>query len=204
MMEDPEVPTPPLESALPLESVQPPPPPQRDPFWSYSDLLIFLGLAIPCMLLGYGAVKAAFWIFHLHPAVKTWELLAEQFAGYGLLFGMLVMLAPTFPPGPTKTVGQLNRIMVPGLHNLITQMPPVTRQPAPYAAVFELNPSVFQACDGDNLAVGGPEPCFAPVGLHIIARGCRAVADHDLGTLTGSLQLLPCLRVAEIFRKVVQ
>jgi membrane protease YdiL (CAAX protease family) len=44
------------------------------------------------MLLGFGAVKTTFWIFNLHPAVKTWELLAEQFAGYGLLFGMLVAL----------------------------------------------------------------------------------------------------------------
>ena len=44
------------------------------------------------MLLGFGVVKAAFWILHLHPAVKTWELLASQFAVYGLLFGMLVAL----------------------------------------------------------------------------------------------------------------
>ena len=28
------------------------------------------------MLLGFGLVKGAFWILHLHPAVKTWELLA--------------------------------------------------------------------------------------------------------------------------------
>ena len=33
----------------------------------------------------------------------------------------------------------LNRLMVPGLHNSITQMPPVTKQPAPYAALFEMN-----------------------------------------------------------------
>ena len=33
----------------------------------------------------------------------------------------------------------LNRLMVPGLHNAITQMPPVTKQPAPYAALFEMN-----------------------------------------------------------------
>jgi len=68
MMEDPEA-QPPLE---PLEAVAaPPPPPERDPFWSYGDLLIFAGLAIPCMLLGFGVVKAAFWILHLHPTVKT-------------------------------------------------------------------------------------------------------------------------------------
>ena len=44
------------------------------------------------MLLGFGVVKAAFWILHLHPAVKTWELLGAQFAFYGLLFGTLVAL----------------------------------------------------------------------------------------------------------------
>ncbi len=33
----------------------------------------------------------------------------------------------------------LNRLMVPGLHNQITQMPPVTKQPAPYGALFEMN-----------------------------------------------------------------
>ena len=94
MMDEPEGQGP-LEPMAPLEPLPqppPPPPPERDPFWSYGDLLIFAGLAIPCMLLGFGAVKAAFWIFHLHPAVKTWELLAEQVAGYGLLFGMLVAL----------------------------------------------------------------------------------------------------------------
>jgi lactate permease len=44
---------------------------------------------------------------------------------------------PTFPS--PKTAGQLNRIMVPGLHNLITQVPPVTPKPAPYGALYELN-----------------------------------------------------------------
>ena len=29
--------------------------------------------------------------------------------------------------------------MVPGLHNLITRIPPVVPQPAPYAALYELN-----------------------------------------------------------------
>src|SRR5262249_41089265 len=34
---------------------------------------------------------------------------------------------------------RLNRIGVPGLHNLITQVPPVVPQKTPYAALFELN-----------------------------------------------------------------
>ncbi len=46
---------------------------------------------------------------------------------------------PTLPAATPKTAAQLNRIMVPGLHNMITQIPPVTRRPAPYAAVYELN-----------------------------------------------------------------
>jgi hypothetical protein len=97
MMENPEgpegpAPLEPLEPLQPLQPLQPPPPPDRDPFWNYLDFLVFVGLAIPCMLLGFGVVKVAFWILHLHPAVKTWELLAEQFAGYALLFGMLVAL----------------------------------------------------------------------------------------------------------------
>ena len=33
----------------------------------------------------------------------------------------------------------LNGLTIPGLHNLITRIPPVTARPAPYAAVFELN-----------------------------------------------------------------
>ena len=39
---------------------------------------------------------------------------------------------------PTVTA-RLNRIMVPGLHNQITQVPPVVPKPTPYAALFELN-----------------------------------------------------------------
>ena len=54
----------------PPERVPPPPPPERYPFWGYGDVLVFAGLAIPCMLLGFGVVKAAFWIFRLHPAVR--------------------------------------------------------------------------------------------------------------------------------------
>jgi lactate permease len=44
---------------------------------------------------------------------------------------------PSFPV--PRSAAQLNRIMVPGLHNMITQIPPVTRQPARYGALYELN-----------------------------------------------------------------
>jgi lactate permease len=45
-------------------------------------------------------------------------------------------LLPSFLP---KNPNVLNGLNVPGLHNLITRIPPVTAAPAPYAAVFALN-----------------------------------------------------------------
>jgi len=45
-------------------------------------------------------------------------------------------LLPSFLPRSQTTLNGLN---VPGLHNLITRIPPVTARPAPYAAVFEFN-----------------------------------------------------------------
>jgi lactate permease len=53
--------------------------------------------------------------------------------------GLLPSFVPTLTASTPKTLAQLNRITVPGLHNLITQVPPVTARPAPYAAVYELN-----------------------------------------------------------------
>jgi lactate permease len=51
--------------------------------------------------------------------------------------GLMPGFLPTFPS--PRTAGQLNRLQVPGLHNMITQIAPVTRRPTPYGAVFELN-----------------------------------------------------------------
>ncbi|HEX7139019.1 MAG TPA: L-lactate permease [Vicinamibacterales bacterium] len=45
------------------------------------------------------------------------------------------VLSPSFP----KSATVLNGLNVPGLHNLITRIPPVTPAPAPYAGVFTLN-----------------------------------------------------------------
>jgi L-lactate transport len=46
---------------------------------------------------------------------------------------------PTLHPPTPKTAAQLNRLTIPGLHNLITQLPPVRAKPTPYAAMYELN-----------------------------------------------------------------
>jgi len=45
-------------------------------------------------------------------------------------------LVPVWLP---RNAGVLNGLNVPGLHNLITRIPPVTAQPSPYAAVFTFN-----------------------------------------------------------------
>lgn len=43
------------------------------------------------------------------------------------------------PDSLPKTAGVLNGLSVPGLHNLITRIPPVTAAPTPYGAVFTFN-----------------------------------------------------------------
>src|SRR3954471_9993932 len=80
---------------------------------------------------------------------------AEVLAGwlpYMLLVGCVVVWgAPSIkaslnrfsdsllPGFVAKSGTVLNGLLVPGLHNAITRIPPVTPKPAPYAAVFEFN-----------------------------------------------------------------
>ena len=69
------------------------PEPDRDaPFWSYWDLAVFLGLAIPCLLLGFGLVRLLEYLFRYHPHVRTVELIPAQFLGYALMFLGLLLL----------------------------------------------------------------------------------------------------------------
>src|SRR5271165_5212058 len=60
--------------------------PERDPFWGYSDLFLFMGLGFPCMVLGWLLVRGVMSVFHLHATIRAAELVAEQFTFYGLLF----------------------------------------------------------------------------------------------------------------------
>src|SRR6185369_9123745 len=66
-----------------------PPQPEREPFWNYSELLMFLGLSIPCMLAGFGVVKGIILLAHLETPLRAVELLAAQSLGYTLLFLVL-------------------------------------------------------------------------------------------------------------------
>jgi membrane protease YdiL (CAAX protease family) len=80
----------------PPSEPRPEPPPERYPFWTYVDLAVFTGLAIPCILLGYVTVKLVVWGLHLHPSNKILELLPGQTIGYLLLFAVLYGIFRTY------------------------------------------------------------------------------------------------------------
>jgi membrane protease YdiL (CAAX protease family) len=71
--------------AAPEFPAAPPAPPERDPFWSYSDLVFFLGMAITSVLAGW----AAEWLVLKVAKVEVVSLAAGMFVLYGILFGSL-------------------------------------------------------------------------------------------------------------------
>lgn len=88
-------PEPPQEQAPPPpphEEVPPPPPPDRYPFWSYTDVALFIGLSIPCLLLGVGLVRGVAALFRLHPHLQITEPLIGQFVGYGFMLLVLKLI----------------------------------------------------------------------------------------------------------------
>jgi membrane protease YdiL (CAAX protease family) len=68
------------------------PPPPREPFWGYNDLLLFLGTAPIALLLGAFLIKIVFAILRIKPAVSVVELLPQQLLGYLFLFGALAFV----------------------------------------------------------------------------------------------------------------
>ena len=76
----------------PASTETPQPQPEKYPFWSYADLVVFFGLAFPCLLLGAFLVKVFLWVFHLRVHSIALELVPAQFVGYGLLFFALYLL----------------------------------------------------------------------------------------------------------------
>jgi hypothetical protein len=104
----------------PFEAPAPPPAePERYPFWGYLDLAFFAGLVIPSMLIGWAVVKAGMFLFHIHAALRVSELLAEQFLGYGILFGgLLLMFRLQYARPFWRSLGW-NRASIPILWNVI-------------------------------------------------------------------------------------
>jgi len=65
---------------------------ERHPFWGYSDLGLFIGLALPCMVGGMMVVKVFLWSLNLQVRQRVFELLPAQFLGYAFLFLLLWLL----------------------------------------------------------------------------------------------------------------
>ena len=70
----------------------PPPPPERDPFWSYADLALFIGLALPCMLLSLGVVKGTMLLIHFADPTGAVAAVLGQFIFYLFLFVALRLI----------------------------------------------------------------------------------------------------------------
>jgi len=82
---------PPPQAAAGTPEIPPPPtaPPERDPFWGYSDLLWFVGLAIPSMLAGEAAEWLTLALLKWNVASLAARTVPGMFVGYTLLFGSL-------------------------------------------------------------------------------------------------------------------
>ena len=76
----------------PSETPPPAPTPERQPFWGYSDLLLFAGLLVPCLLLATGLVKVVFVVYHIPAGTGVLRILPEQLLGYLLIFGSLALI----------------------------------------------------------------------------------------------------------------
>jgi membrane protease YdiL (CAAX protease family) len=62
------------------------------PFWGYADIVVFFGLAFPCLLLGYAVVQVFVHVLHLRVHSPALTLVPSQFLGYGFVFFALYLL----------------------------------------------------------------------------------------------------------------
>lgn len=69
----------------------PAPPPERDPFWGYADVLLVAGLALPCMFLGVGVIWLLKGVAHLHMRPGIADVTA-MLIGYALLFALMMLI----------------------------------------------------------------------------------------------------------------
>ncbi|MBS1856248.1 MAG: hypothetical protein JST11_12855, partial [Acidobacteria bacterium] len=89
-----ELPTPPEQPEAP-EAGPPTEPPleaEREPFWGYTDLAVFAGAAVPCLLMGLGLVKLVVWAAGVKSPRAALVQLPAQAIGYVLLFGVLALM----------------------------------------------------------------------------------------------------------------
>jgi membrane protease YdiL (CAAX protease family) len=82
----------PLELLSPDQAPPPPREPERYPFWNYLDVVLFLGMALPSLMMGGLAARAIFGFLYLHYVPRVAELLSAQLIVYLVLFGFLWLL----------------------------------------------------------------------------------------------------------------
>jgi membrane protease YdiL (CAAX protease family) len=71
----------------PLEVIAPPPQaPRREPFWGYTDVLMFTGMLLPCFFIAFLLVP---WAARLGAKAHPWQIVPEQLVFYALLLGVL-------------------------------------------------------------------------------------------------------------------
>ena len=77
-----------------LAPPEPPPPPVTEPypFWTYMDLVLMVGMTVPCMAAGILLVRGVFWLLRLHPSLVVAELLPAQVLGYVFIFVAMTVM----------------------------------------------------------------------------------------------------------------
>lgn len=88
-MMDSETTPPPAGEAGTPEGPAPPPEEPREPFWGYGDLALFIGMALPSLLIGALAVRATVAALGIPVRRQIYVLLPGQFVGYLILFTLL-------------------------------------------------------------------------------------------------------------------
>src|SRR5436309_1042412 len=68
------------------QAPQPVPRPERFPFWGYHDLLVFIGLFVVSLVLGFATVSGFLRLFRLDVQNDVLKLLPAQFLAYLYLF----------------------------------------------------------------------------------------------------------------------
>lgn len=67
-------------------------PGNRQPFWTYQDLALFLGLAVASIMAGSLLAKGALAAAGVHAAKKAYEIFPAQFLGYLFMFFALAAI----------------------------------------------------------------------------------------------------------------
>jgi membrane protease YdiL (CAAX protease family) len=195
-MSDPDSPG--LPEALPPEPVEPaepepppPPAPERYPFWTYTDLFVFIGLAVAGQIAGALLVQLALLIAHAQVRNEILKLLPAQFLGYLFLFlcvrlmfraqyGRPFLSSLGWTEPPLKTVRMLAFGVLRAFVVGILSVPLKTPETTPLTKLLADRTSV--------LVVAVVGVTFGPLCEELIFRGfLQPLLVRSLGALAGIL-----------------